>query len=100
MPPGRTAGQADIDRAVRLLHERDRRTTPKGMSAATAQLVADGLREYGSPASAAELATKLGIARATAQRYLTSMVQEGGATMRLRYGATGRPEHEYRWGGA
>lgn len=99
-PAGRTASQADIDRAVRLLHEGDRRNTPKGMSAATAQLVADGLRSYGSPASAAELATELGIARATAQRYLTSLVRDGGATMRLRYGATGRPEHEYSWVGA
>jgi response regulator of citrate/malate metabolism len=82
---------------VRLLHERDRKDTPKGRSAATAQLIADGLREYGRPASAAEIATRLGIARATAQRYLTALVQDGTATMKLRYGATGRPEHEYHW---
>jgi response regulator of citrate/malate metabolism len=98
-PTGRTASQADIDRAVRLLHERDRKDTPKGRSAVTAQLIVDGLREYGQPASAAEVAAQLGIARATAQRYLTALTQDGSATMKLRYGATGRPEHEYQWVG-
>ncbi len=47
--------------------------------------------------TAAELAPELGLGRATAQRYLAGLVQEGRATMRLRYGSTGRPEHEYRW---
>jgi response regulator of citrate/malate metabolism len=93
----RTATQAEIDRAVRLLHERDRRETPKGRSSATARLVADELRAHGQPASAAEIATRLGIARATAQRYLTALAQDGQATMTLRYGTTGRPEHEYQW---
>jgi response regulator of citrate/malate metabolism len=93
----RNATQADIDRAVRLLHERDRRSTPKGQSATTARVVAEGLREYGRPASAAELAAQLGIARATAQRYLTALAQDGRVTMTLRYGTTGRPEHEYQW---
>lgn len=93
----RTTTQADIDRAVRLLHERDRKDTPKGRSSATAKVVADGLRDYGRPASAAEIAAQLGIARATAQRYLTALTQDGRATMTLRYGTTGRPEHEYQW---
>ncbi|MEV4316181.1 response regulator [Actinocrispum sp. NPDC049592] len=93
----RTATQADIDRAVRLLHERDRKETPKGRSSATARLVAEELREHRNPASAAEIAAKLGIARATAQRYLTGLAQDGRATMTLRYGTTGRPEHEYQW---
>ncbi|TCO60441.1 response regulator [Actinocrispum wychmicini] len=93
----RTATQADIDRAVRLLHERDRRETPKGRSAATARVVANGLRDHGRPASAAEIAALLGIARATAQRYLTALAQDGQVTMTLRYGTTGRPEHEYQW---
>jgi two-component system CitB family response regulator len=43
------------------------------------------------------LGTELGIARATAQRYLAGLVDDGVAVMRLRYGGTGRPEHEYEW---
>lgn len=94
---GRSASQQDIDRAVRLLHERDRRSAPKGQSQATARLVADSLRASGRAVSAAEVAARLGIARATAQRYLSALHQDGIATMNLRYGATGRPEHQYQW---
>lgn len=60
--------QQQIDAAVSTLHEGNERSTPKGQSGA-----------------------------ATAQRYPAGFVQEGRATMRLRYGSTGRPEHEYRW---
>jgi two-component system CitB family response regulator len=37
------------------------------------------------------------MARATAQRYLTALAEAGTVRMQLRYGATGRPEHEYQW---
>jgi response regulator of citrate/malate metabolism len=47
--------------------------------------------------SANDLADRLGIARATAQRYLAALVEGGEATINLRYGSTGRPEHEYSW---
>jgi response regulator of citrate/malate metabolism len=93
----RTASQEDIDRAIRLLHDRDSRGTPKGRSTVTARLVADALRQCQQPASAAEIALVLGIARATAQRYLTALADDGSAVMNLRYGATGRPEHQYQW---
>jgi response regulator of citrate/malate metabolism len=52
-----------------------------------------------APLSAAEVAAALGIARATAQRYLTALAESGAVEMRLRYGVTGRPEHEYLWAG-
>jgi len=95
---GRQLGQEDIDRAVRHLHEGDRTATPKGQSAVTARLVADALRAgAGEARTAAEIAAELGIARATAQRYLAALAQTGSATMSLRYGSTGRPEHLYRW---
>ncbi|MFD0487048.1 helix-turn-helix domain-containing protein [Saccharopolyspora spinosporotrichia] len=48
-----------------------------------------------SARSAAEIAEELGIARATAQRYLAALAQDGKARMTLRYGASGRPEHQY-----
>ena len=95
---GSGLGQEDIDRAVRHLHEGDRPATPKGQSPVTARLVADALRAgNGDARTAADIAAELGIARATAQRYLAALAQTGSATMSLRYGSTGRPEHLYRW---
>lgn len=91
--------QADVDRAYRALHEQDRTVTPKGQSPATLRLVSDRLRAERAPLSAAEVAAELGIARATAQRYLTALADSGAVEMRLRYGVTGRPEHEYLWAG-
>ncbi|WIX80451.1 response regulator [Amycolatopsis carbonis] len=89
--------QDDVDRAYRALHDQDRATTPKGQSTTTARLVSEQLRTSGAPLSAAEVAGELGMARATAQRYLTALADSGAVEMRLRYGATGRPEHEYVW---
>jgi response regulator of citrate/malate metabolism len=91
--------QTDVDRAYRLLHDQDRTMTARGRSPATLRLVSDRLRAERVPLSAAEVATTLGIARATAQRYLTALADSGAARMRLRYGLTGRPEHEYLWTG-
>ncbi|MFE0022876.1 response regulator [Amycolatopsis sp. NPDC059021] len=93
----RALGQDDVDRAFRVLHEQDRTAAPKGQSTATSRLVSDLLRKADGPLSAAEVAGELGMARATAQRYLTALAESGAVRMRLRYGATGRPEHEYRW---
>jgi two-component system CitB family response regulator len=93
----RTLSQDEIDRAFRLLHEGDRPVPPKGQSAVTIRLVSEALRHAPGPRTAAEIADELGISRATAQRYLAAMARDGTAEMRLRYGATGRPEHRYRW---
>ncbi len=46
--------------------------------------------------SAAEIAEQIGISRSTAQRYLSDLVSQGKAELRLQYGTTGRPEHRYR----
>ncbi|GAA5150763.1 MULTISPECIES: response regulator [Amycolatopsis] len=93
----RNLGQEEVDRAFRLLHEQDRAGTAKTQSSATARLVSEQLRRAARPLSAAEVASELGVARATAQRYLTALAEAGTVEMRLRYGATGRPEHEYSW---
>ncbi|GAA2785119.1 response regulator [Saccharopolyspora taberi] len=92
---GAAVDQDEIDRAMRLLHDGDRPAAPKGQSTLTAQLVLDALRRGGQARSAAEIAEELGIARATAQRYLAALAQDGRARMTLRYGASGRPEHQY-----
>lgn len=92
---GGAVGQEAIDSAMRLLREGDRPAAPKGRSTLTTQLVLDALRNGGRARSAAEIADELGISRATAQRYLAALAQQGQVNMTLRYGASGRPEHQY-----
>jgi response regulator of citrate/malate metabolism len=90
-------GQHGVDRALAALHQSDRPATPKGQSPVTARLVAEQLRRAGEPVTAAGIAEQLGISRATAQRYLAALSEQGRASMTLRYGSTGRPEHRYTW---
>jgi response regulator of citrate/malate metabolism len=98
LPTGATdLGQSGVDRALAALHQADRAPTPKGQSPVTARLVADQLRRADQPVTAAGIAERLGISRATAQRYLAALAEDGRATMTLRYGSTGRPEHRYSW---
>jgi two-component system CitB family response regulator len=89
--------QPTVDRAVATLHQADRATAPKGQSPVTARLVAETLRTAVEPLAAADVAGALGISRATAQRYLAALADGGRATMTMRYGMTGRPEHLYTW---
>ena len=96
----KTLSQEEIDHAARLLHEGDHPPLHKGQSPVTTKLVSDALRAADGPRSAAEIASEIGIARATVQRYLAALAQEGIAKMSLRYGATGRPEHQYQWRGS
>lgn len=91
--------QDGVDRLFATLREADRPPPPKGQSTATARLVRQALQRAQAPRSASDVADELGIARATAQRYLATLADEGRAVMSLRYGSTGRPEHEYHWSG-
>jgi two-component system CitB family response regulator len=54
------------------------------------------MREYDDSVSAVEVAKRVGISRATAQRYLSSLAQADVVRLELNYGSTGRPEHRYR----
>jgi response regulator of citrate/malate metabolism len=91
--------QGDVDRAVRGLHPapRGEPRVVKGQSPVTARLVSEALRRAAGPRSAAEVADDVGISRATAQRYLAGLAQAGRVLVTLRYGSTGRPEHQYAW---
>ncbi|UDY24613.1 response regulator [Nocardioides sp. Kera G14] len=91
--------QADVDRAFAVLHEGDAAVAPlpKGRSAVTAEAVVDALRAAGEPLTAIAVAESTGVSRATAQRYLSDLARAGRVDLRLRYGSTGRPEHEYAW---
>lgn len=61
----------------------------------TRELVLRAVHGATAPMSAGEVATAIGISRATAQRYLAALVATGDLRMQLRYGTTGRPEQEY-----
>lgn len=82
-----------LERALRMLHPGDRNT---GRPRAVTELsVMGALQASAEPLTAAEVAAAVGIARATAQRYLSGLVDDGVASVQLRYGAAGRPEHRY-----
>ena len=49
----------------------------------------------GEQYSAADVAARVGVSRATAQRYLSALADDGAVDIQLRYGPTGRPEHRY-----
>ncbi|WP_458042240.1 MULTISPECIES: response regulator [Bacteria] len=83
--------QEQIDRALDILHTAtDAASTSRS---ATEQLIIDGLGD--GEASAAEVAERIGVSRATAQRHLATLAGRGVVEVRLRYGSTGRPEHRY-----
>lgn len=91
--------QAAIDRALAALHGADQVGTalPKGRSSVTGEAIVRALRSAAGPLTAGDVAEAVGVSRATAQRYLADLTAGGRVRLRLRYGAAGRPEHEYSW---
>ncbi|MFD0689231.1 response regulator [Actinomadura fibrosa] len=91
--------QGGVDGAVRALHAplTAEPRVPKGQSPVTTRLITEALRTAAGPRSAAEIAEQVGVSRATAQRYLATLSEAGPVQISLRYGATGRPEHQYAW---
>jgi two-component system CitB family response regulator len=63
----------------------------------TLEAVEQLLSQTSEDLSAAEVAERTGMSRATAQRYLSHLHELGRVEIRLRYGSGGRPEHGYRW---
>jgi response regulator of citrate/malate metabolism len=96
------AGQEDVDGVLNLLHGAAGATTrlPKGLSAATCELVASVLREAGSDLSASEAGERAGLSRVSTRRYLEWLASSGQVQLTMRYGTAGRPEHRYRWAGS
>lgn len=95
---GQRVTQEALDAALYALHGNGA-APARRQSPATTQLIAETLQRANAPRSAAEVAGQLGIARATAQRHLGALAGRGTVRMGLRYGSTGRPEHEYSWVG-
>jgi response regulator of citrate/malate metabolism len=48
------------------------------------------------PVSASDISSALGLSRATAQRYLSQLVESRMLELELQYGTTGRPIHKFR----
>lgn len=89
--------QSSIDRMFATLTPREQVAhLPKGHSEPTMALVRGEFGAAEAEWSAAEIAERTGMSRATAQRYLSLLVRSGQLEVRLRYGSTGRPEHRYR----
>jgi response regulator of citrate/malate metabolism len=90
--------QAEVDQLFGILRSPIAAAPPsKGHSAPTLELVRNAVQGSGTDISATEVADIVGISRATAQRYLTYLERHGIVKLRLKYGATGRPEHRYRF---
>lgn len=85
--------QSTIEQAIRGL------TPAQGAGATRARSATETavleVLEPGAHHSAMEVARAVGVSRATAQRYLSALVDEGTVHIQLQYGTTGRPEHRY-----
>jgi response regulator of citrate/malate metabolism len=99
----RDADQRNVDRVFGALRAPDQLSAAKGRSVHTLEAVEQLLSEASASArdpgglSAAEVAERTGMSRATAQRYLSHLHELGRVEIKLRYGSGGRPEHGYRW---
>ena len=93
----RVTDQRGVDRVYGALRATSQLAGSKGKSDYTLETVERLLAETDEDLSATEVAERTGMSRATAQRYLTHLHDLGRVAVRLRYGASGRPEHGYRW---
>jgi response regulator of citrate/malate metabolism len=91
------ADQRTVDRVFGALRATDQLAGVKGRSVHTLEAVEQLLSETVADLSAAEVAERTGMSRATAQRYLSHLHEVGRVEIKLRYGSGGRPEHGYRW---
>jgi len=90
------ADQRTVDRVFGALRAPDQLAGVKGRSVHTLEAVEQLLGETDEDLSAAEVAERTGMSRATAQRYLSHLHEVGRVEIKLRYGSGGRPEHGYK----
>jgi response regulator of citrate/malate metabolism len=88
--------QEDVDRLYAAIGVAPDDSLPKNLNRPTLELVMRCLREHPETVSALEVADGTGVSRGTARRYLEYLEGQGRASLELRYGSAGRPEHRYR----
>lgn len=86
--------QQGVDRLYRSLQGGEESSASVG-AAPTEHAVLSCVKEAAEPMSVAEVAEAVGVARATAQRYLAALVANESLELQLGYGTRGRPEHRY-----
>lgn len=86
--------QQGVDRLYRSLQGGEETNASVG-AAPTEQAVLSCVKESAEPMSVAEVAGAVGVARATAQRYLAALVANESLELQLGYGTRGRPEYRY-----
>jgi response regulator of citrate/malate metabolism len=91
------ASQDTVDELFGTLRGSSLARLPKGLSRTTCDLVAGVLRTSARELTATEVAEAAGISRVAARRYLEYLTKQDRATLSMRYGTRGRPEHRYRW---
>ena len=92
----RQADQASVDRLYSALAGDPGAFTSRSHSTPTLDAIEAVLSEEDRELSASDVASLLGVSRATAQRYLSQLETSGIVVMTLRYLSAGRPEHRYR----
>lgn len=90
----REAEQHEVDALYNLLRGPSR--LPTGAPNPTMTAICELLRDSDTEVSASSIASRIGVSRSTAQRYLAELVRQERVELRLHYGAAGRPEHSYR----
>ena len=102
--------QTEVDASLATLRTTASPSLAKGIAPETLAAVVEALRaasptdvddDQGQPRggalSAGEVAAAVAVSRVTARRYLEHLADAGQVDRVPRYGAPGRPEHEYRW---
>ncbi|MEI6844447.1 MAG: response regulator [Actinomycetes bacterium] len=89
--------QADVDRVTALMRGSKVESMETGSAKnPTVEAIRTYLAKTTDALSASEVAEGLGISRATAQRYLSQMVDRKLLHLELQYGTAGRPINKYR----
>lgn len=92
---GAQLSQAEFDRLRRAPIFAAGDETPKGLNDWTLRQVVNFLGENQEPPTSGDVASRLGISRVTARRYLEHLARLGKVQVELQYGAPGRPVNRY-----
>jgi response regulator of citrate/malate metabolism len=97
--PGNEADQATVDSLYDMLRgSRETGGKPRLLPPTMAKILR-AVQESPDAVAASDIASRLGVSRPTAQRYLSELHRRGVLELDLEYGSTGRPINLYRAAG-